>query len=861
MRLVVRAADGNELSHSIQVTAEKATAGAGPWLLRSKLPLSEIQLQNAVIASAGPPPRWALLINATLPTPAAAIAATLASLRHHAYPHWAATILTTAAQAPGLEAAHPGTRIVTQGALAEIAGAADWLCLVAAGDTLGEDALLELSTAAALNPAASLLYPDERRIDPSDGELKAFFKPDWAPELLLATNYIGHGWAARPALARSAGLTVEDLAAFGQYDAVLRLTERASAALDATERTDAVHHVPKVLIERGTGGDPRPMDRPALRRALRRRSLRGEVRGTAVPGTYRIRRPAPPKPLVSIIIPTIASKGFIEVAINSIRKFTTSPAIEIVCIDNIPERGTPEQQRWKKWIEANADRTVRITSAFNWSRFNNRGARAASGDMLLFLNDDIEMLDPSWLQTLVEQAARPEIGVVGPQLLYPDGRVQHAGMVLARRAARHAFRFFPRDEPGPFGLALTQRDVMSVTGACMLVRREVFDAVGGFDERHAIVNNDLDFNLRVRRAGYNVIYTPHVSLIHHEMVSRAKLADTYNQPAFLAEWGDTFLKGDPFFSPHLSTDYDDFLPDAEPVKHFVAGHPVMDGSTVRRILALKLDHIGDFITAFPAFRRIKQKFPQAELVVLAAKASLSLAQLEPSIDRVIEFNFYHARSEKGRRTVSRKELLALQAALAPEQFDMAIDLRRQPDTRDVLRFTGARWLGGFDHGYQHPWLDFAVEFEGDIAQHFKRDHVVDSLIHLVDAIAANCEASRDVIHAARSTGAARHEIRALLERHGLPTHPAGPFICVHTGGGRRQQAMARPELRRVDRPAHCRRRHRGAHRRAGRGGVRRWRGQARPPRRLRPALQPGRQNRAARPAPRARRRRPLCRQR
>jgi ADP-heptose:LPS heptosyltransferase len=129
---------------------------------------------------------------------------------------------------------------------------------------------------------------------------------------------------------------------------------------------------------------------------------------------------------------------------------------------------------------------------------------------------------------------------------------------------------------------------------------------------------------------------------------------------------------------------------------------------IRRILAVKLDHIGDFITAFPAFRRIKERFPDAELTVLAARASLSLAAMEPAIDRVIEFNFYHARSEKGRLAQAKRDLANLRATLAPRRFDLAIDLRRQPDTRPILQATGARWLAGFETAYEHPWLDIAT---------------------------------------------------------------------------------------------------------------------------------------------------------
>ena len=554
-------------------------------------------------------------------------------------------------------------------------------------------------------------------------------------------------------------------------DAVLRLTEHAACIL----------HVPKVLCASAGPREPRPLERRALRRAMARRRTRGALLAGPIAGTYRIRRWPARGGKVSIIIPTQGARGLIETAITSIRAHTAWPDYEIVCLDTIPSDAPRAQQRWKRWIAEQADRTIEIRDqSFNWSRLNNRGARQARGDYLLFLNDDIEVRDPDWLHGLIEHAQRPEVGVVGPQLLYPDGRVQHAGVFLARNAARHAFRFYPSAAPGPFGLALTQRDVISVTGACMMMRRDVFDTLGGFDEAHAVVNNDLDFNLRARASGRAVIYTPAVSLIHHEAASRAHLPDTHDSKRFARAWGDLFLTGDPFFSPHLSPDVDDYQPDAEPVRHHQVGAPLFAHAKIRKILVLKLDHIGDFVTALPAVRRLKEHFPDAELTVLAAKASLALAPLEPAIDRMIEFNVYHPRSEKGRRTVGLREREALRARLAPERFDLAIDLRRQADTRPVLAVTGARWLAGFEQAYAHPWLDIAVAFEGDIAQKWKSNHVVDSLLRLVEAVAAACATDRRLVR----DPATRAEGRACLARHRpeIAAQP-GPLVVVHAGAG------------------------------------------------------------------------------
>ena len=786
VRLCIIDRAGLRREAGFKVRAERASSGPGPWMLRSKLPASEVQLQHAILAARGWAPSWAILIETgpagTSRGKLSALRQTLESLRWHAYDRWTVSVIVPAGVPSGpvaaLAAEWPDGRVRVLASepgrlLADLAEQASAAIVLTPGDRVGEDALLELAVAGALEPDADFLYSDERRRDPADGEDKAFFKPDFSPDLLLATNYVGRLWSASAALLRRTALREADWRELGDYHAVLRLTEQASRIV----------HVPKVLCHAAPRPRQKQRDVQAIQAALQRRAAPGGVLLGAVPGSYHVNRPAQAGSMVSIIIPTIASQGLIQTTIERIRANTDWPDYEIVCLDNIPADGTAEQKRWKRWIRAKADQTVEMAAPFNWSRFNNAGAKVARGTLLLFLNDDVEVLDPDWLHHLVAQAQRPEIGVVGPQLLYPDGRVQHAGVFLGQRSGRHAFRFYPRDEPGPFGLALTQREVISVTGACMMMRRTVFEALGGFDELHDVVNNDLDFCLRVRRDGLSVIYTPAVSLIHHEMVSRAELGDAYNSVRFEREWGHLFRRGDPFFSRRLSPHYDDYVPEPEPAQVFTTGHPVMARDQVRHVLAVKLDHIGDFVTAFPAFRRIKQHFPHARLTVLAAAASQQLASLEPAIDALIAFDFFHARSESGLRPMDAKRLAKLQAQLAPELFDLAIDLRRQPETRPILQATGARWLAGFERGYDVPWLDFSLEFEGDFALKPKHGHVSDALVGLVDHVAASCETDRRVIRTGLARSAGRAFALSLLTAAERARLGDRRLVCVHTGAG------------------------------------------------------------------------------
>ena len=419
-----------------------------------------------------------------------------------------------------------------------------------------------------------------------------------------------------------------------------------------------------------------------------------------------------------------------------------------------------------------------MPDAFNWSRFNNRGVAAATGEFLLFLNDDIEI--PA---RLAGRAAGARAAAGGGDRRAAAALPRRQGAArrhVPRHAgiARHAFRFAAADEPGYFGLALTQRNVIAVTGACMLMRRGVFEALGGFDEAHEIVNNDLDFCLRAHRAGKLVVYTPHATLVHHELASRDRLPDVFDLGHFEARWSTLFAAGDPYFSPTPVAPLDDYRPDDEPVETCSPAHPLFRHAEIKRILAVKVDHIGDFITAIPAIRRLKQIFPAAAIHVLASRAARAFAEIEDCIDEFIEFEFFHAVSGLGPKQISQEEYQALRDRLAPYRFDIAVDLRKHLDTRDVLRYTPARFLAGYDHMGQFPCLDIALEWEGDRHLQRKRSHVTDDLINLVDAIGTAGGTDRTRLEvAAPEAGLPEFlpdDARALFDK---------PVVAVHPGVG------------------------------------------------------------------------------
>lgn len=775
--VTLRDKTGRTVASEFRIEVDELSGLDGPWSLRRKMPPAELALNLEILERRAWRPRF----SAVLPLDGGDAAIenarrTVASLRDQAYPDWRLLVLSPAPVAREVrerliaefDDIADRVEVIREFAPAALAGGAndgEWFAtMLSPGDELGCDAFLELALASVVYADSDFLYSDERCRNPAIDAVDAFFKPQWSPDLLLSTNYIGRLWCARGDLLQRIAASGDALLQNSEYDLVLRCTEAANA----------IRHLPLVLCERAEEPvDSSEGEQKALGAALGRRGIAGEIRCGALPGAYRLKRAVATDALVSIIIPTRATRGMIKTCIDTLRRLTAYPNYEIVCIENIP----PEDADWRDWLCANADWVVSTEEPFNWSRFNNLAAAQASGEFLLFLNDDIEIVDPAWLDALLEHAQRPEVGVVGARLLYPDGRVQHAGMFLAAMGqGRHAFRYAGENDPGYFGLAQMQRNVIAVTGACLLVRRATYDALGRFDEAHRVINNDLDFCLRAWESGLVNIYTPHATLIHHEAVSRGALEDTYDADVFETRWRRLFLAGDPYFNPNLAKNRDDLSIDAEPTRLLFAGRPSLVRDRIRRILVVKLDHIGDCILSFPAIRRLKRHFPGARIDMLTSRASKSVWAMEPAVEAIFEFNFFHARSSQGQIERTEAEYEALREQLAAERFDLAVDLRKHPETRLVLQYTGARYLAGFDHRDQFSWLDVGLDWSGDHAFAHKRQHTADDLVNLVDAIAAACEDDRALIAVRPEGGAALAKLDLRKSRH-------QPLVCVHPTAG------------------------------------------------------------------------------
>jgi glycosyltransferase involved in cell wall biosynthesis len=440
----------------------------------------------------------------------------------------------------------------------------DWCALLDQDDAFAENALALVALEIAQHPEAGLLYSDEDKIDENGARSNPFFKPDWNPELFLGQNYINHLGVYRLSRLREIGGFREGFEGSQDYDLALRCIERL--------QPEQVRHIPRILYHwRMIGGslaaipDAKPYAKEAARRALADHCARGGRPGVVVPcpenaESHRVIHAVPePAPLVSIIIPTRDRVGLLKRCVESIHARTDYRSFEIVVVDN----GSVDEETFAFFRRAEGEKRIRVvteTGPFNYSRLNNRAAAQARGDILVFLNNDTEIDDPGWLTEMVSHAVQPQVGAVGARLWYPDGTLQHGGVVLGLGGvAGHAFPHIPRGHPGYFNRAMLQQNCSAVTGACMVLRRAVFEELGGFDEENlGVTFNDIDFCLRLTQRGYRVVWTPYANLIHHESASRGHQRTPEEEAQFLCEagymhrvWAARLLR-DPFYNPNLS---------------------------------------------------------------------------------------------------------------------------------------------------------------------------------------------------------------------------------------------------------------------------------------------------------------------
>lgn len=473
------------------------------------------------------------------------------------------------------ESAH-GIAGATNAALALATG--DFSVFLDHDDELSPDALLRLAEVVREDPAVDFIYSDHDVVDEDGRRLQVSYKPGWSPELLLSYMYIGHIKVCRTTLARELEGFREGFDGAADYDFLLRLSER----------TSAIRHIPEVLyhwraaaqsMARQSDTKPEAFEsgRLAVAEALARREIDAEAEWPdwaqrARLGVYRARyRMHSEAPRVAILIPTRDRLDLLKDCITSVEARTQYPNYEIVILDN-----ESVEEETLSYFNASGHTVVHVPGEFNFSRIVNRGVDAVDADVIVLLNNDTLVVTPEWLFELVGSLKTPGVGAVGAKLLYPDGRIQHAGVTMGVHGlTAHAFdgqpdRFAPL-EPGYF--AHVPRNVSAVTAACLAVARDTYLEAGGFDERElGVAWNDTDFCLRLLAAGHRIVMNPHAELIHLCSASRGDAKNDREVGVMFARWSGR-IEADPFYNPNLSRLETDFRPrthlDEGPYFHYV----------------------------------------------------------------------------------------------------------------------------------------------------------------------------------------------------------------------------------------------------------------------------------------------------
>lgn len=419
------------------------------------------------------------------------------------------------------------------------------------------------------HPQAEIIYSDEDKIEESNSTARydPYFKCDFNYDLFLSQNMISHLGCYRRERIEQIGGFREAFEGSQDYDLALRILEHI--------RREDIIHIPRVLYHwRATQGstalegDKKPYAKLAAQRAIKEHLCRRGVQADVVeapeaPGMQRVRYAVPvPHPSVCIIVPTRDKSDLLELCINSIFSRTTYRNYSICIVDNGSKQ--PETFRFFDRLPKDQVCVLRDDRPFNFSALNNTTVAATRSDFVCLMNNDIEVLTADWLEEMIGHAARSNAGAVGARLWYPDEKLQHGGVILVGGVAGHAHKFMPRGDKGYFFRGVLQQEFSAVTAACLLIRRAIYEEVGGFDESLTIAFNDVDFCLRVGKRGYHNVWTPYAEFIHHESASRGHETTPEKQSRFQTEtkfmkarWGG-LLTNDPAYSPNLNLDREDF---------------------------------------------------------------------------------------------------------------------------------------------------------------------------------------------------------------------------------------------------------------------------------------------------------------
>jgi GT2 family glycosyltransferase len=506
--------------------------------------------------------------------------AAIESVRKQVYPHWRLSIADDASTSEATRAVlreyESDPRIVvtyldrnvhiseaSNAALARADG--DFVALLDHDDEYTPDALFQVARWLNEHPDADVIYSDEDKLDLAGVRCDPFFKPDWSPEHFLTCMYTPHLVVVRRSLVDAVGGFRRGYEGAQDYDLLLRLMER----------TSRIDHIPRILyhwrkVPQSTASaqaaKPWASDagRLALEDYLKRNRIGGEVLPAHAPGVYRIKRAIIGTPLVSIVVPTAGrlrdvngrQVDLVARGIRSVVQRTGWPHYEIVVVAD----AAGLQPETLKALEG-VRHTVVTDEApgFNFSRKVNLGVSRAAGDHLVLLNDDVEVISGEWLEAMLEWSQDPAIGAVGAKLRYPDGRLQHVGIVLGvAGVAAHAFHQHAGTSPGYASSALSIRNYSAVTAACMMTRRAVFIEASGFDETLPVDFNDIDYCLRLAQRGLRIVFTPHAELYHHESASAGRRLPSEEAASLMRERWAAVIDRDPYYNPNLTREATDY---------------------------------------------------------------------------------------------------------------------------------------------------------------------------------------------------------------------------------------------------------------------------------------------------------------
>lgn len=434
----------------------------------------------------------------------------------------------------------------------------DYCALLDADDELTSDALAEVAARIVADPTIDVLYSDQDKCDEVGRVFEPFHKPAWSYYFFLGVMYVGHLLTIRTSLVR------ELKGCDSRYDKV----QDFELMLRIAERTKKIHHIPKILyhwrtlegsLARSTGAKSSIGDLQLA--AVQAHLVRQGIKLDASPHPnlpHRIALSAPKRasyPKVSIMMPSACNLRHMRKCVGSILRQSTYMDLELILVVNEIRWKVPDQAEYLAELERDARvKIIRYPDQqYNFSLYNNWAAKEAAGDVLVFCNDDVEVVTEDWLEQLLGHLELPGVGAVSPLLLYPNGSVQHAGVVLGfRGTADHVMRGFPADSDGYNGSLGCTREASALTAACLMVRKSDYWSIGGMRESLATIYNDLDFCLRLRRQGLLLLYVASVRMIHHESVSRGSFYDQFERALIIDAYESELVAGDPYYNPNFS---------------------------------------------------------------------------------------------------------------------------------------------------------------------------------------------------------------------------------------------------------------------------------------------------------------------